>query len=96
MIVSLETSGNYSVIRLPTSIINQLKVKDKLELEIENNELVLKPIHYKARKGWAKAFATMHQTGEDNETNLVWETFLHGLYGFTDDFMDEGRQQHTE
>jgi len=23
----------------------------------------------------------------------VWETFLHGLYGFTDDFMAEGREQ---
>ncbi len=23
----------------------------------------------------------------------VWETFLHGLYGFTDDFMIEGREQ---
>ncbi len=23
----------------------------------------------------------------------VWETFLHGLYGFTDDFMVDGREQ---
>jgi antitoxin VapB len=23
----------------------------------------------------------------------VWETFLHGLYGFTDDFMLDGREQ---
>jgi len=23
----------------------------------------------------------------------VWETFLHGLYGFTNDFMIEGREQ---
>jgi len=23
----------------------------------------------------------------------VWETFLEGLYGFTDDFMADGRQQ---
>ena len=23
----------------------------------------------------------------------VWETFLSGLYGFTDDFMADGRQQ---
>jgi antitoxin VapB len=25
--------------------------------------------------------------------NRVWETFLNGLNGFTDDFMTEGRQQ---
>jgi antitoxin VapB len=25
--------------------------------------------------------------------NKVWETFLHGLYGFTDDFMENGREQ---
>jgi antitoxin VapB len=23
----------------------------------------------------------------------VWETFLHGLYGFTDDFLANGREQ---
>ena len=23
----------------------------------------------------------------------VWETFLHGLHGFTDDFMSDGREQ---
>jgi antitoxin VapB len=23
----------------------------------------------------------------------VWETFLNGLYGFSDDFMEDGRQQ---
>jgi antitoxin VapB len=23
----------------------------------------------------------------------VWETFLHGLYGFTDDYMADGREQ---
>lgn len=23
----------------------------------------------------------------------IWETFLHGLYGFTNDFMIEGRDQ---
>lgn len=25
--------------------------------------------------------------------NRLWETFLHGLYGFTDDFMENGREQ---
>ena len=25
--------------------------------------------------------------------NRMWETFLHGLYGFTDDFMENGREQ---
>jgi antitoxin VapB len=25
--------------------------------------------------------------------NCVWETFLHGLHGFTDDFMENGRKQ---
>jgi antitoxin VapB len=25
--------------------------------------------------------------------NRVWETFLHGLHGFTDDFMENGRKQ---
>ena len=25
--------------------------------------------------------------------NRVWETFLHGLHGFTEDFMENGREQ---
>ena len=28
--------------------------------------------------------------------NRIWETFIHGLNNFTDDFLEEGRDQGTD
>jgi len=65
MLVSLVAIGNSKGIRLPKTVIDQLQVEDKLELEIDDSKIVLKPIKSKARQGWDESFINMHQTNED-------------------------------
>lgn len=59
--------GNSRGIRIPKSVIDQLYIQDKLELEVHENEIVLKPVKGKVRDGWREAFAEMHRTGEDEQ-----------------------------
>lgn len=59
--------GNSRGIRLPKTVIDQLYIQDKLELEVHENEIVLKPVKGKAREGWREAFAEMHTTGGDEQ-----------------------------
>jgi len=66
MLVSLVAIGNSKGIRLPKTVIDQLQVEDKLELEIDDTKIVLKPIKSKARQGWNEAFTNMHQMNEDS------------------------------
>ncbi|MFO7731053.1 MAG: AbrB/MazE/SpoVT family DNA-binding domain-containing protein, partial [Spirochaetia bacterium] len=42
--------GNSRGIRIPKSVIDQLYIQDKLELEVHENEIVLKPVRGKVRE----------------------------------------------
>jgi len=65
MLVSVVPIGNSKGIRLPKAILDQLQVADQLELEVENQQIILKPVTKKSRKGWNEAFSKMHKANED-------------------------------
>lgn len=64
MEISIIKIGNSKGIRLPKKIIEKYKFTDKLELELKENSLVLKPVKT-VRHGWDKAFKEMAENGED-------------------------------
>ena len=57
--------GNSKGIRLPKAILEQLKILDKVEMEVENQQIILKPISETPRNGWADAYKKMHEVHED-------------------------------
>ena len=65
MLVSVVPIGNSKGIRLPKVILEQLQINDKLDLEVENQKIVLKPITKAPRTGWNEAFQKMHERNED-------------------------------
>ncbi len=65
MDVSLIQIGDSKGIRIPKSIIAKLNIKEKLSMEINNNEIILKPLKREVRAGWEEAFNDMHDSGED-------------------------------
>lgn len=66
MLVSVVPIGNSKGIRLPKSVIDQLHISDKVEMEVENEQIILKPIKEKPRSGWENAFKEMHNSGDDS------------------------------
>jgi antitoxin MazE len=56
--------GNSKGIRLPMMVIKKYKIKDEIELVMEEETLLLKPI-VKPRKEWDDKFCEMHAEGED-------------------------------
>lgn len=65
MLVSLVQVGNSKGIRLPKSVLDQCQIEDKLEMEVTNNEIILKPIKNKPRAGWSEKFKEMKENGDD-------------------------------
>lgn len=65
MLVSVISIGNSKGIRIPKPILDQLQVKDQLDLEINNSQIILKPIKNVPRDGWDESFAKMHDLNED-------------------------------
>ena len=65
MLVSVVQIGNSRGIRLPKAILDQLSISDKLELEVENSQIILTPVSRNPRDGWDAAFKKMSAEGED-------------------------------
>lgn len=65
MLISVVPIGNSKGIRLPKAIIEQLNGSDKLDLEVENQHIILKPVQSKTREGWIQSFQQMHQAKND-------------------------------
>ena len=81
MILSVIQVGNSRGIRFPKIILDKLSVKDKLNMEVTDTEIILTPIREPPGKGWAEAFCSMHENKEDllepipdsQEVELTWE-----------------------
>jgi len=65
MLVSVVAIGNSKGIRLPKAILDQLQITDQVDLEVENRQIIIKPVNKAPRKGWAEAFSKMHERKED-------------------------------
>jgi antitoxin MazE len=64
MQVSVVQIGNSKGIRLSKTLLEKYHITDKIELVLENDYIVLKPIS-EPRKNWEAAFAEMHRNGDD-------------------------------
>ncbi len=64
MQVSVIQVGNSKGIRLSKTLLEKYQITDKVELVLENDYIVLKPVA-EPRKNWEEAFAEMHRNGED-------------------------------
>ncbi len=58
--------GNSRGIRIPKTILEECKIGDEVEVEIEGQTILIRPVKHKPRKNWEKAFRKMHEQAEDN------------------------------
>ncbi|MDD2300088.1 MAG: AbrB/MazE/SpoVT family DNA-binding domain-containing protein [Fermentimonas sp.] len=56
--------GNSKGVRLPSTILKQCGIGSKVEIEVRDNEIILKPVK-SPREGWQDAFQQMHEFGDD-------------------------------
>ena len=70
--------GNSQGIRIPKTLLEQTGIMNDVELEIEKNKIVIRPIS-NPRIGWDNAFKAMAEKGDDalvdGETGVLnsWE-----------------------
>jgi antitoxin MazE len=64
MKTSIIRIGNSRGIRIPKALLEQCRLRGTVELEVQNDHLVVRPVA-KARSGWENAFCRMAQQGDD-------------------------------
>lgn len=65
--------GNSQGLRIPKPILEQTGIMDDVEIEVEKNQIIIRPVK-SAREGWDAAFKKMHQAGDD--TLLINDAIL--------------------
>ena len=56
--------GNSQGIRIPKPLLEQLKIKEDVDIEFENNRITIRPVS-NPRVGWDDAFRKMVENGGD-------------------------------
>ena len=56
--------GNSRGIRIPKPILDQLNITTDVEIEVENNQIIIRPVST-ARSEWDEAFRNMAENGDD-------------------------------
>lgn len=56
--------GNSQGIRIPKLLLEQLHLSDEVELEVQQNQLIIRPAR-SVRQGWDKEFQEMAEQGDD-------------------------------
>ena len=64
MEVQIIKIGNSKGFRISKTILERYNITDKMEMILEKNQLVLRPIA-EPRKGWDLAFQEMQKNGDD-------------------------------
>jgi antitoxin MazE len=64
MILKIVSIGNSKGIRIPSNIIKMYNINDSVDLELSDNQIILKPIN-KPRIGWDDAFKNMRKNNDD-------------------------------
>lgn len=57
--------GNSKGLRLSKTILDKYQIKDKVELVLNSDHIILKPIS-NPREGWIEQLVQMHEQGDDN------------------------------
>ena len=65
MLASVVQIGNSRGIKLPKNILRELRIEDKVEMAVQNDELIIKSAERKPRQGWSEAFTKMYEIKED-------------------------------
>ncbi len=64
MRASIIRIGNSRGLRLPKTVIEQCGFEDEVEIEVRDNEVIIRPVK-RPRQNWEEAFKTMAEKGDD-------------------------------
>ena len=77
MKVKIVKIGNSKGIRIPKVLLRQTGIDDEVNLEVEDDQIILRPSKKSVRKGWNSSFRKMAEFEDDqlvDEENLPSQT----------------------
>jgi antitoxin MazE len=69
MKVKIVKIGNSKGIRIPKVLLRQTGIDDEVNLEVKDDQIILRPLKESVRKGWNYSFRKMADEGDDELIN---------------------------
>jgi antitoxin MazE len=66
MKVKIVKIGNSRGIRIPKVLLRQTGIDDEVNLEVKDDQIILRPLKDSIREGWDNSFRKMRDEGDDN------------------------------
>ncbi len=82
MKVKIVKIGNSKGIRIPKVLLRQTGIDDEVNLEVKDDQIILRPLKESIRKGWDNSFRKMADEGDDK---LIDEEFLSDQTAFDEE-----------
>ena len=64
MMARVIKKGNSQGLRIPKPILEQTGITDDVEIEVDKNQIIIRPVR-NVRQGWDAAFKAMGKKGDD-------------------------------
>ena len=77
MKVKIVKIGNSRGIRIPKVLLRQTGIDDEVNLEVEDNQIILRPLKKSVREGWNNSFIKMAEMNDDRlvqDENMISQT----------------------
>lgn len=58
--------GNSKGIRIPATVLTQCQIENEVDMQIENDKIVLVPVHDKPRQEWSEKMQLMAKNQDDS------------------------------
>lgn len=65
--------GNSKGIRIPKVLLEQSKIGEEIELDVQGNQILIRPAS-RPREGWEETFRSMAERGDDHLLDLEQAT----------------------
>ena len=82
MKVKIVKIGNSKGIRIPKVLLRQTGIDDEVNLEVKDDQIILRPSKETARKGWDRSFRKM---ADVKDNNLIDGEYLTNQTAFDED-----------
>lgn len=72
MLTAMRQIGNSKGVLIPAAFLASCQIKDQVDMQLQDGQIVIKPVHRALREGWYNQAASVQATAQESAENQAW------------------------
>jgi antitoxin MazE len=72
MLTAMRQIGNSKGVLIPAAFLASCQIKDQVDMQLQDGQIVIKPVHRTPRAGWFSQAASVQATAQEGAENRAW------------------------